>query len=109
MNAGLDGLTGTADDLFAPTGETLNQIRDRVLPLGAVINGVLIVDDNSRVPLFLSNSGFVSFTLSGGFRLTENASVNLALLNLLDRNYRIHGSGIDAPGINVFVSLKYSF
>jgi hemoglobin/transferrin/lactoferrin receptor protein len=47
--------------------------------------------------------------VSGGFRLTENSSVNLALLNLLDRNYRIHGSGIDAPGINAFVSLKYSF
>jgi hemoglobin/transferrin/lactoferrin receptor protein len=109
IQPGLDGVIGTADDLFAPTGETSNQIRDRVLPLGAVINGVEIVDDNSRVPLFVSNPGFVSFTLSGGFRLTENSSVNLALLNLLDRNYRIHGSGIAAPGINVFVSLKYSF
>ena len=74
-----------------------------------MINGVEIVDDNSRVPLFLSNPGFVSFTLSGGLRLTEKATVSLALQNLLDRNYRIHGSGIDAPGINAFVSLKYSF
>ena len=39
---------GTADDLFAPTNETVAQIRDRVLPIGATINGVTITDDNSQ-------------------------------------------------------------
>jgi hypothetical protein len=35
--------------------------------------------------------------------------LNLALMNVLDRNYRIQGSGIDAPGVNLFVGLKFSF
>jgi len=35
--------------------------------------------------------------------------LNLALMNILDRNYRIRGSCIDAPSVNLFVGLKFSF
>jgi outer membrane receptor protein involved in Fe transport len=109
INAGADGAIGTADDIFAPTGETLAQIRDRVLPIGATINGVTIVDENSRAPLYVRTAGFASLNLRGGIAIAENVGLNIALMNLFDRNYRAHGSGIDAPGINLFVGLKYSF
>jgi hemoglobin/transferrin/lactoferrin receptor protein len=109
INAGPDGAFGTADDLFAPTNETVAQIRDRVLPTGATINGVTITDDNSRAPLYTKTAGFASLNLRGGVAIAENISLNLALMNILDRNYRIHGSGIDAPGVNLFASLKFSF
>lgn len=29
--------------------------------------------------------------------------------NLLDKEYRVHGSGVDSPGINLVVGLKWSF
>lgn len=109
VHAGHDGVTGTADDLFAPTGETVAQIRDRVLPISVMIGGVRITDDNSRIPLYPANPGFVSLNLRGGLRLGEGTSVNLGVMNLLDRNYRVHGSGVDAPGINFFLNLKFSF
>ncbi len=109
VSPGADGVFGAGDDVFAPTGETAAQIRDRVLPIGATINGVNIVDDNARAPLYLKTAGFASLNLRGGIAIAENVSLNLALMNFLDRNYRVHGSGVDAPGINLFVGLKFSF
>jgi hypothetical protein len=89
---------GTADDLFGPTGETVAQIRDRVLPVGATINGVTVVDDATRVPLYTETPGFVVVNLRSGLAITRHLNVTLALINALDCNYRVHGSGVDAPG-----------
>jgi outer membrane receptor protein involved in Fe transport len=97
------------DNLFVPTGETVAQIRDRVLPLGATINGVKVIDDNTRVPLYTRTAGFASLNLRGSIAIAENLSLNLALMNFTDRNYRVHGSGVDAPGISLFVGLRVSF
>lgn len=106
---GADGVRGTADDVFAPTGETAAQIQNRVLPIGATINGVTINDDNSRAPRYTSTAGFAALNLRGGLIVQENITLNLALMNFTDRNYRVHGSGVDAPGVNLFVGLKFSF
>ena len=65
-------LAGHADDLFGPTGETAAQIRDRVLPIGATINGVTVVDDGTRVPLYMETPGFVSVNLRAGVAITRN-------------------------------------
>jgi outer membrane receptor protein involved in Fe transport len=109
ISAGADGVFGTADDLFTPTGETALQIQDRALPIGAAVNGVRIVDDNTRAPLYTKTAGFASLNLRFGIALAENVVLNIALMNFLDRNYRVHGSGVDAPGINLFAGLKFSF
>lgn len=109
IGAGRDGINGSPDDVFNPTGETLGQILDRVLPIGATINGVTIVNDSTRAPLYASTAGFAVFNLRGGIAINENVGLNMALMNFLDRNYRIHGSGMDSPGINMHIGLRFSF
>ena len=106
---GADGLLQTADDLFGPTGETLAQIRDRVLPIGATINGVTVVSDGTRVPLYAETSGFVAVNLRAGFAIARHLNATVALMNAFDRSYRVHGSGLDAPGRSVYGGLSLSF
>jgi outer membrane receptor protein involved in Fe transport len=99
----------TAGGVFLPTGETLLQIQNRVLPLGTVVNGVRVMDENTRVPMYGSTAGWASIAVRSGMPLGERWQLNVALENLLDRNYRYHGSGIDAPGVNAWVGIRYTF
>jgi outer membrane receptor protein involved in Fe transport len=95
--------------VFTPTGETLAQLQNRVLPIGVFVNGVRVVNDTTRVPLYLSTAGWCTLNARSGFSLGERWQVIAALENLLDRNYRFHGSGFDAPGISAYLSLAYRF
>jgi outer membrane receptor protein involved in Fe transport len=95
--------------VFKPTNETLLQIQNRVLPLGATIGGVRIADDNSRAPLYVTTAGYAALHVRGTLRLSEGLQLDWAALNLLDKNYRTHGSGLDASGRNVFARLRYAF
>ncbi len=106
---GPDGRPGTTDDLFLPTNETLRQIQDRVLPLNTVVNGVLIAADSVRVPLYVRNPGWVTVNLTGGYPITDQLNVTFGVSNLLDKNYRTIGSGIDAPGVNFYCGLRFLF
>jgi outer membrane receptor protein involved in Fe transport len=98
-----------ANGVFRPTGESLAQIQNRVLPIGSVINGVPVIDDNTRVPLYLTTAGWVTVNVRSGLPLSERWQAMAALENILDRNYRFHGSGVDAPGITAYLSLRYRF
>jgi hypothetical protein len=44
-----------------------------------------------------------------GMPLSESVSVEAALTNIADRNYRIHGSGLDSPGRSALVRLHWRF
>jgi iron complex outermembrane receptor protein/hemoglobin/transferrin/lactoferrin receptor protein len=92
-----------------PSGETLLQIQDRVLPVGAVLEGVRIVNDATRVPLYRSTAAWAVVHLHGGITLTDHWSLNAALRNVGDRNYRVHGSGVDAAGFDAFVGVRFRF
>jgi outer membrane receptor protein involved in Fe transport len=94
---------------FAPTGETLPQIQDRVLPIGAVINGVLVLNDGARVPLYTSTPDWLTLGLRTGVPLGERLTFIVAITNLLDKNYRLHGSGLDSPGTNLYAGFRYVF
>ena len=84
--------------ILLPTGETLAQVQLRVLGPGLQPNA-----------LFSKNPGFALFNLRGGFRIGERSTVTVILENLLDKNYRTMGSGIDGPGRNAAVRYSFSF
>ncbi|MBL8179933.1 MAG: TonB-dependent receptor [Bryobacterales bacterium] len=86
--------------VFGITGETLQQIQDRVLP------GVA---DTTRVALYNGTAGWVSFDIQGGLPIGERWRVGAGIGNLFDKNYRLHGSGLDSPGWNAFANMRFLF
>jgi outer membrane receptor protein involved in Fe transport len=109
VSPGADGRPGTADDVFAPTGETLRQMQDRVLPLGTVVQGVLVVNDQSRAPLFTRSPGWWTARVRAGMPVGERWDLFGGVENMLDRDYRVHGSGIDGMGRSVFAGIRFRF
>ena len=95
---GPDGRLGTTDDVLQQTGETLQQVQNRVLGAGI-----------TSAPLFLSTPGYATLNVRGGMRVGESSDVIFILENLLDKNYRIHGSGTDAAGVNFAVRYQLRF
>jgi hemoglobin/transferrin/lactoferrin receptor protein len=96
--------TGGATDLglvrngvLVATGETLPEVQQRVL------------GSSASAPLYVRQPGFVTFGLRGGARLSSGVDISLLLENLTDSNYRLYGSGVDAPGFNVQVRTRYQF
>lgn len=92
---------GTATDLglvqdgrLVATGESLVDVQTRLL------------GDADESHLFTSTPGFVAFGVRGGWRLNARLDVTLLLDNLTDRNYRWHGSGVDAAGISVAAKIR---
>ncbi len=83
-----------------PVAEPLLAIQNRVLP------GVA---DSVRVPLFTNTPGWASIDFRAGIPLTEMLSIEVALTNIADRNFRIHGSGIDSFGRSVHLQLRWRF
>ncbi|MBA3972909.1 MAG: hypothetical protein C0504_01675 [Candidatus Solibacter sp.] len=91
------------DGRIAITGETLAQLLDRVLPLS------LATSASARVPLYASTAGWVDFGVSTGFPISDRWIIEAGAANLFDKNYRIHGSGIDSPGFHVWSALRFTF
>lgn len=63
--------------------------------------------DVQRVPPG-GTPGFTVFSLRGRCALTSQLDLALAVDNLTDHEYRIHGSGLNEPGRNVVVSLNWA-
>ena len=64
--------------------------------------------DTQRIPPG-GSPGYVIVSLRSGIRLSQSASLNLAVNNLTDKDYRVFGSGQNEPGINPVVSLEVNF
>jgi outer membrane receptor protein involved in Fe transport len=95
---------GTATDLglvvggvLVATGENLAAVQNRVLGTAA------------SAPLYSSQAGFVVVGLRAAWRLSPAVEAMAIGENLTDRNYRLYGSGVDAPGANLQLRLRYRF
>jgi len=60
--------------------------------------------DDPRIPES-GTPGWITLNLRGGFPLWDRLGIRLAIENILDLNYREHGSGINGPGQNFIISL----
>lgn len=61
--------------------------------------------DTQRIPPG-GTPGYVVFHVRGGLRLGRYAALDLGLENILDEDYRVHGSGLNRPGRSLIVGLS---
>jgi hemoglobin/transferrin/lactoferrin receptor protein len=64
--------------------------------------------DTQRFPVD-GTPGWTLLTLRGGWKLNENVSLTASLDNLLDEEYRAHGSGSNEPGFGGTVGVTVQF
>lgn len=64
--------------------------------------------DTQRIPPG-GTPGYAVFGVRVGSRITPALDVTLAVQNLSDEDYRIHGSGCNEPGRNVVLTSRYAF
>ena len=63
--------------------------------------------DDPRIPVG-GTPGWFTLNIRGRYQFSGNISISIAIENLLDRLYREHGSGINAPGRNFILGLEIS-
>jgi hemoglobin/transferrin/lactoferrin receptor protein len=51
--------------------------------------------------------GWFTLNIRAGYNITKNLRLNLACENITDHRYRVFASGINAPGRNFIVSLRF--
>ena len=100
---------GSAGGVLIPTGETLAQVQNRLLPLGATINGITIVNNDTAVPLFPALPGYGLVGLRGAVRFGDRSEVFVDFENLADKSYRGISWGVDGGGRGVTMRYRYKF
>ena len=64
--------------------------------------------DRQRIPSG-GTPGYLIASLRGGYELTENVTLTLALENLTDEDYRVHASGVNETGFNALMGVKVTW
>ncbi len=106
---GTNGQCGSAGGTLISTGETLAQVQNRLLPIGATINGVTVVNNDTAVPLFGYLPGYGLVGLRGAFRFGERSEIFVDFENIGDKSYRGISWGIDGAGRGVTLRYRYKF
>ena len=68
----------------------------------------LAASDTQRIPVNGTPS-YLTSSIYAGWQVTDSLLLNLALENLTDEDYRIHGSGQNQPGRNATISAKFEW
>ena len=100
---------GSAGGILIPTGETLAQVQNRLLPIGATINGVRVVNNDTMVPLFPYVPGYGLVGVRGAFKFGEGSEIFVDFENIFDKSYRGISWGIDGAGRGVTLRYRYEF
>ena len=101
-------LTGQAALRWQPAGESfwLESVLD------AAEKADRLSADDERDPQRIppgGTPGYAVLTLRGGVTLMESLQLSLALENVADEDYRIHGSGVNEPGRNLVLQADWTF
>jgi hemoglobin/transferrin/lactoferrin receptor protein len=126
-------MDGEVDDVILPGGEVVTAPSSRMMPLQAYgglrwqQSGELkwveawfwAVDnqdqlslkdetDTERIPPG-GTPGYTIFGLTAGMELQKNVTLSASLENIGDVDYRVHGSGVNAPGRNFVLTVDVLF
>lgn len=94
---GTTGQCGSAGGTLIATGETLQQVQNRVL------------GNADSAPLFTAIPGYGLINLRGGYRFNERHDISLDFENIADKSHRAPGWGIDGPGRSITTRYRYRF
>jgi hemoglobin/transferrin/lactoferrin receptor protein len=64
--------------------------------------------DNQRIPPG-GTPGYTIWNVRAGWRVDDRTDLELGFDNLTDVDYRVHGSGSNAPGMNFLVGMRMTF
>lgn len=126
-------MDGQADTYPTSDPELVNEPLDRIMPMTGQIGlrwdapkrdvwleGVLTIADRQddlstrdiadtqRIPPG-GTPGYAVLSLRGGWQVSSNFTLTGAIENVTDENYRIHGSGVNEPGINFILGVEFTF
>lgn len=100
---------GSAGGILISTGETLAQVQNRLLPIGATINGVTVVNNNTVVPMFTAVAGYGLVGLRGAYSFGDHSEIFVDFENIADKQYRGISWGVDGAGRGVTLRYRYKF
>jgi len=64
--------------------------------------------DTDRIPPG-GTPGYTVYGIRGGWEITSAITLSASVENLTDKDYRVHGSGLNEPGINAIIGIDYRF
>ena len=100
---------GSPGGVLIPTGETLAQVQNRLLPVGATINGVRVVNNDTLVPLLPYLPGYGLVGVRGALKFGERSEIFVDFENIFDKSHRGISWGVDGPGRGVTLRYRYEF
>jgi hemoglobin/transferrin/lactoferrin receptor protein len=126
-------MDGEVDDVVLPAGDVVRDAASRLAPLQAYgglrwqdadghrwIEGwfwavndqdllaLKDVTDTQRIPPG-GTPGYTVFGITAGMDLREDVRLIAAVENLGDKDYRVHGSGVNQPGRNLVLAVDFLF